>query len=406
MIKRCKVLLCLILTFASCFAIFSINNKFNYKTLNDNKVSIYLNNEKKDNIPSKNEAIFSKAICDDDVSVSWDNDSWGLLVSNLNKKVKCNLYFYSGPTEFDFDYTGDEQFFTAPITGNYKVELWGASGGGVDIDDVNYQGGLGGYTSGIINLAENQTLYVYVGGSTSSYTGGYNGGANGGSGDDGKYTGGGGATDIRINNGTWNDFNSLKSRIMVAAGGAGTGYYCGNTVIGGISGGLNGYSGNIVHCYSAELDINHIIATAGTQNSGGYGCQSCRKYTDANGYFGYSTPTSYIYGTGGGSGYYGGGTGGSTDNNVSSGAGGSSFISGHNGCDAIKKESTEDNIIHTGQSIHYSGLYFTNTVMIDGNGYNWTSEKGDYIGMPSHDESTKMVGNLGNGYAKITLLVD
>ncbi len=49
--------------------------------------------------------------------------------------------------------------------------------------------------------------------------------------------------------------------------------------------------------------------------------------------------------------------------------GGSSFISGHEGCDAIKEESTENNIIHTGQSIHYSGLYFTNTLMIDDEGY-------------------------------------
>lgn len=395
MIKRCKVLLCLILIFTSCFAIFSIKNEFSYKVFDDNKVSIYLNNEKKDNIPSKNEAIFSKSICDDDVSVSWDNDSWGLLISNLSKKVKCNLYFYSGPTEFDFDYTGDEQFFTAPITGNYKVELWGASGGSYDEE---YHGGYGGYTSGIINLAENQILYVYVGGSTSSYTGGWNGGSTGGTTSDGIYTGGGGATDIRIVTGKWNDFDSLKSRIMVAAGGAGTGKYngTGNVILGGSAGGLSGDSGNITSC---NVNNIHNVATGATNNGPGVG-------QNGTGTFGYSIRSSGVYGTGGGSGYYGGGTGGSTPCNVSSGAGGSSFISGHNGCDAIKKESTEDNIIHTGQSIHYSGLYFTNTVMIDGNGYNWTSEKGDYIGMPSHDESTKMVGNLGNGYAKITLLVD
>ena len=47
------------------------------------------------------------------------------------------------------------------------------------------------------------------------------------------------------------------------------------------------------------------------------------------------------------------------------GADGSSFISGHNGCDAIKEESTENNIIHTGQSVHYSELYFTNVLWPD-----------------------------------------
>ena len=190
---------------------------------------------------------------------------------------------------------------------------------------------------------------------------------------------------------------------MVAAGGAGTGHY-GSEIIGGAGGGLNGYQGTLKS--GGVIDKNHIIATAGNQISGGIGCQGCstRTGTSGNGFFGYSVFTGYDYGTGGGSGYNGGGSGGATANNVSSGAGGSSFISGHNGCDAIKKESTENNIIHTGESIHYSGLYFTNTVMIDGNGYNWTTEKGDYLKMPSHVDNTTMTGNHGNGFARITMI--
>lgn len=43
--------------------------------------------------------------------------------------------------------------------------------------------------------------------------------------------------------------------------------------------------------------------------------------------------------------------------------GGSGYISGYEGCDAISKESTEDNIIHTGNSIHYSGKVFTNGIL-------------------------------------------
>ena len=92
------------------------------------------------------------------------------------------------------------------------------------------------------------------------------------------------------------------------------------------------------------------------------------------------------------------------DSITGTGAGGSSFVSGHDGCDAIKEKSTENNIIHTGQSIHYSGLYFTNTIMIDGAGYNWTTEKEKYVGMPTHDGKDIMDGNKGNGYAKITLI--
>lgn len=84
--------------------------------------------------------------------------------------------------------------------------------------------------------------------------------------------------------------------------------------------------------------------------------------------------------------------------------GGSSFISGHEGCDAIKEERIENNIIHTGQSIHYSGLYFTNTLMIDGEGYRWTDKKEEQIGTPSHSDNSIIMGNSENGYARITLV--
>ena len=291
--KRCFYLIIIFILIISIFVYF--DNKKEYLST-DNIIGIYINDELNEQIPPKESAMFQKAVCDDEnVKVSWDNDNWSLLISNLNKKVKCNLYFYSGPTVFDYDYIGDVQEFSVPVSGIYKVELWGASGGDVTIDDVNYQGGLGGYTSGIINLAKNQFLYVYVGGSTSSYVGGYNGGADCGDGTDGKYTGGGGATDIRINNGIWNDFNSLKSRIMVAAGGAGTGYY-GGKIIGGAGGGLIGDDGQL---QSHDDNYIHSVASGGTQISGGSGMFKSR--------FGYSLKnTIQNYGTGGGSGYYGG----------------------------------------------------------------------------------------------------
>ena len=164
MIKKKKILFGLIFSFMGIIGIFIFNDGFKDKVKSDT-VSIYLNNEITDGIPLKNAAIFSKVICDDDVNVLWDNDKCGLLISNMTNKVKCNLYFYSGPTEFDFDYTGDVQTFIAPVSGTYKIAAWGASGGDVTINDVTYQGGLGGYTSGLISLEENQTLYIYVGGS-------------------------------------------------------------------------------------------------------------------------------------------------------------------------------------------------------------------------------------------------
>jgi len=106
------------------------------------------------------------------------------------------------------------------IHGTYSIELWGAGN-----DKVK-----GAYTSGKIHLAKGTILYFYLGqegiqGGTSAT---FNGG---GSATFGEYSSfgsqyiqnypGAGATDVRLySNGTWNDFTSLNSRIMVAGGGA------------------------------------------------------------------------------------------------------------------------------------------------------------------------------------------
>jgi hypothetical protein len=71
-------------------------------------------------------------------------------------------------------------------------------------------------------------------------------------------------------------------------------------------------------------------------------------------------------------------------------SGGSGFISGHTGCNAINQNSTSTKITHTGQPNHYSGYIFTNTVM----------KAGDES-MPSPTGGTE-TGHSGNGNAKIT----
>ena len=66
--------------------------KINVK--NNNMLAVYIDNELKDTIPSKSENLYiDKIDCDDDVSATWDNDKWGLFISNLSKKTKCNLNF-------------------------------------------------------------------------------------------------------------------------------------------------------------------------------------------------------------------------------------------------------------------------------------------------------------------------
>lgn len=131
--------------------------------------------------------------------------------------------------QFLFTYTGDYQEFQAKKAGYYKIECFGADGGKARADGVlSGKGGIGGYTSGTIYLNKNEKIYVYVGGkgedavTSKDVKGGYNGGGLGtwDRSDDDASGAGGGATDIRLVNGEWDNFDSLKSRIMVAGGGA------------------------------------------------------------------------------------------------------------------------------------------------------------------------------------------
>ena len=54
----------------------------------------------------------------------------------------------------------------------------------------------------------------------------------------------------------------------------------------------------------------------------------------------------------------------------SGGGGGSSFISGHDGCVAIREDASQSK-----GNIHYSGISFYDTQMVDGEGYEWTTRK-------------------------------
>lgn len=298
---------------------------------------------------------------------------------------------------WEYDYKNEVQEFEVPCDATYKVELWGAQGTG--------NGGKGGYSKGNIQLTKQNKLYIYVGSQTKTtedYTiGGYNGGGYGSKyGEVSGYVNysyaGGGATDIRTVNSNWDNFLSLKSRIMVAGGGAGEQQnqkYSTNTIP-GYGGGLNGGDAG------GEIYSSFPQPTGATQTEGGIGVQD--DTFDYDGKFGKALQISSTncWGSGGGGGYYGGAYG-----CGAAGSGGSSFISGHSGCDAIDENSTENNIIHTGQSIHYSKYKFTDTVMIDGAGCKWTNElTNECSGMPSHDGKSLMTGNTGNGYAKITLI--
>ena len=111
---------------------------------------------------------------------------------------------------------------------------------------------------------------------------------------------------------------------------------------GGAGGGLKGLT-------------NRTRSKPGTQTSG---------YKFGIGQDGYGVGSSNgVAGSGGG--YYGGTTSDYADN-CEAGAGGSSFVSGYDGCEAILEESTENNIIHSGQKIHNSKKEFQYIKFLNG----------------------------------------
>lgn len=358
-----------------------------------------------------------------DSHYSWSVDDQSI-TSAASYKAKTissfPTYFYKA---WEFSYEGAGREFTIPETGTYCIECWGASAGlcPPNLTQTNPQTpGYGGYTSGNINLDANALLYVFVGqqGRNDNYSanlGGWNGG--GGAGYYPNYTGsgGGGSTDVRLtvkdtdDLSIWQNDNSLRSRIIVAAGGGGcSGYYSG-----GYGGGLIGGPG--------KSDASHYsINTGGTQTTGGIATTASSHV----GYFGYAYQ-SYVNpnnmnsnGGGGGGGYWGG-----TKGYGTGGGGGSSYISGHAGCIAVTSESSTDpkggadetTNLTIDRASHYSGKVFieSTTVMIDGEGRQWNTTRGstvvnvpqtDYFNTTNRETSTH--GRYGNGFARITQITD
>ena len=302
--------------------------------------------------------------------------------------------------------TGSVQTFTARHSTSYKIECWGASGGDSPVGGTGIPG-RGGYVKGLISLSTNIDLYIYVGGKgTNSNTivpnsGGWNGGGYGNTNNHGNAgSGGGGATDIRINQHTendgWSGITSLRSRIIVAAGGGGCNYISGNAINGGYGGGLVGEDSPYNDGYPA--DVNN--ATGATQTQGGidpatrnpswspgWYSQVSSGNLILSGTFGYANIPGYdaYWGGGGGGGWYGGAIG-----HGRGGSGGSSFISGHTGCNAINPSTGAHLGASTTMTINNVNYRFTNTVMKAGNEV-----------MPSPTGGTE-TGHSGNGYCKIT----
>ncbi|SJW51978.1 glycine rich protein [Clostridioides difficile] len=199
-------------------------------------------------------------------------------------------------TVWNFGYIGRADSVQLP-PGRYKFECWGACGGRFDAADWTTCA-KGGYTKGVITLKEKTTFHVYVGQSGYEKNSsasiilrtGFNGGGKSNLAGVGGYyytRYGGGATDIRLVDGNWDNPQGLLSRIIVAGGGGGAGN--GDYIL-GHGGGLKGDDG---------IGYQESLASGGTQYQGGI-------HGNPNYYGSFGKGGSYNWGNGGGGGWFGG----------------------------------------------------------------------------------------------------
>ena len=261
-------------------------------------------------------------ITTDKVTISAQESISQNLQNVTGKSLTCKLKLnkisrtekvYTGPTEWNYDYTGGEQTFTAPLSGTYKLEVWGAQGYSVN---STYFGGYGAYSIGFVQLKNNTNLYIYVGqngpGGYGNFTSYPNGGASYGA-SPVQGGSGGGSTHILL---TESDLSALENNLdeilIVSGGGGASTYYTGWNGTGGHAGGYMGGTGTRL-----TIDAGKYTAgTGGSQTSGG----STGSCGGENGSFGKGGSTSTWGGSGGGGFYGGGGNCGAT------GGGGSGYI--------------------------------------------------------------------------------
>ena len=281
---------------------------------------------------------------------------------------------------WDFEYKGEEDTFTVPKAGTYKLEVWGASGG--KYTDT-YRGGYGGYSSGQINLNASDNLFIVVGGSGYTVTGqenlyaigGYNGGGNGstGSASSSHVSSGGGATHIAtgsIGRGLLKNYSSYKNDVIMVAGGGGGTFYFSGSYRQTKAGDGGGYIGTYSTGYNYGVNGKSYNTNGGMQESAG----AMAPHTHCISSFGKSCNPTWQQAPGGGGGWYAGNVG------MYTAGGGSGYIGNTNLTDKIMycyncQESTEE-----ADETHIKTRSTTNV----------------------SETPTSNYAKIGHGYAKIT----
>ena len=113
-----------------------------YKEIDNNLLSVYMDNERVESIPDKGKGTYLKSVCDDEnIKTEWDNDNWGLFVSGLSKKVKCNIYFSSDVEKpsWQVDSVSSRNVLTTDI---YTVRLIGSDNSKIssnlNVNDIKF----------------------------------------------------------------------------------------------------------------------------------------------------------------------------------------------------------------------------------------------------------------------------
>ena len=314
----------------------------------------------------------------------WMDEATPMTTDAMNKSFRSKVVVVATPTKsVDFDYTGTEQVFTAPASGTYKLETWGAQGGDTLMHGKNNMyGGYGSYSLGLVNLEKNERIFLNVGGAGDECiayevnptfgiecSGGYNGGGSALSsnlGNDNAGTGGG-ATHISLVSGLLSSLENNSNDILIVSGGGGGSYswkdinYAAN---GGHAGGYKGVDGYMSVQYASKLP-----GGGGTQTSAG---TAGTMRGDVGG-FGHGGDGGKVGASGGGGGFYGGGA------------------SAHNGSG--------------GGSGYIGNSLLTNKAMYCYNCEESSEESTKTISTTCAEETpTSNCAKKGNGYARITYI--
>ena len=85
--------------FIASFCIILSNSFFNNKNITEDGelIGTYIDGEYSENIPNKDTGyVVEKIVCDNNAIGKWDYDNWGITLTNLSEKNKCNIYFRKG----------------------------------------------------------------------------------------------------------------------------------------------------------------------------------------------------------------------------------------------------------------------------------------------------------------------